>query len=390
MAGWGVQLFIQTQAPGPGRCGDVAPRGLEALAVYRGSPDSLRPLASEAAVFTVVIGSTRTSTVPGVSIAGATPEATLLTPTLDVEYLLAGRPLSLDVIPVTPEGIPTPALVTRASLGLAGDVPALVVDAGAHAAPRVPHVALPSRRVGERIDTGHALPEGTAERLYGEARLLGQQLGRGHVVVIGESIPGGTTVAMAIMEGLGYRARGLVSSAGPENPHDLKWSLASRGLEASGLIGKWGEPFRVVDAVGDPVHVSVAGLAAGALEAGSPLVVLAGGTQMAAAAAILDRLGVHPGGRLALVTTRWLVEDPTSDILALIDQLGIEVTLAAAPLDFSGARYEGLRYYERGYVKEGVGAGAAAALAMARRGLGPEDVLRAVEAEYERVKGARL
>jgi len=365
--------------------------GSEGVRLLRGDPGILDVLAGEPLVFTVVIGSTKTSTVPGVSIAGPTPEATLLTPTLDVEYLIAGRPLSLEAIPVTPEGIPTPALLTRASLSLARDVPVLVVDAGAYRQPLIPHIALPSRRVGEAISTGKALPPGTAESLYREAYMLGLHLGRGHVGVVGESIPGGTTTAMAIMEGLGFKARGLVSSAGPENPHELKWRLAREGLTASGLAGEaLRDPFRVVDSVGDPVHVTIAGIAAGALEAGSRLVALAGGTQMAAVAAILSRLGLKAPGRLAVLTTRWLVEDPTSDLLALLDQLGIAVAGAAAALDFSNSRFDGLKNYERGYVKEGVGAGGAALVAMARRGLGPADILAAVEAEYERLTGAGL
>jgi uncharacterized protein (TIGR00303 family) len=361
---------------------------LEGVRLVRGAPGSLEPLAEEPLVFSVVVGSTRTSTIPGVSIAGPTPEATLLTPTLDVEYLLAGRPLTLDAVPVTPEGIPTPALLTRASLGLVADVPVLVADAGASRPPLVPHLALPSRRMGEAISTGRALPPGTAERLYREARLLGLHLGRGHALVVGESIPGGTTTAMAIMEGLGLRARGLVSSAGPSNPHSLKWRLASEGLRVSGIEPGSASPFEVVDAVGDPVHVSIAGLAAGALEAGAALVALAGGTQMAAVAAILSRLGVDHGGRLAILTTRWILEDPTSSLLGLLDQIDPQLAVAAAWLDFSGSRFEGLRYYERGYVKEGVGAGGAAVLAMLRGRVGPEELLEAVEREYERLTGA--
>ncbi len=355
--------------------------------VLRGSYEVLRPLEDAATMFLVVIGSTRTSTIPGISIAGASPEATLLTPTLDVEYLVAGRPLTLDVVPVTPEGIPTPALLTRASLSLIGDVPVMVVDSGASRAPLIPHVALPSRMAGDRIDSGKALPRGVARRLYEEARLLGAHLGRGHALVVGESIPGGTTTAMAIMEGLGYKARGLVSSAGPSNPHGLKWSVASKGMERAGLEPGRSDVFTVVEAVGDPVHVSIAGIAAGALEAGSPLVALAGGTQMAAVLAILSRLGVESPGRLALLTTRWLVEDPTSDIIALVDQVYPGVTLAAANLDFSKSRFEGLRAYERGYVKEGVGAGGASILAMIRAGADPTRILEAVESEYERITG---
>ena len=318
--------------------------------VLRGDKRVLDVLSSTPTVFTVVIGSTRTSTIPGISIAGPSPEATLYTPTLDVEYLVAGRPLTLDAIPVTPEGIPTPALLTRAARSIISDVQVLVVDAGAHVPPRVPHVALPSRREGGRIDTGRALPPGTAKHLYEEARLLGRWLGRGHVVVAGESIPGGTTTAMAILEALGIRARGRVSSAGPVNPHELKARIVAKALEAAGLMGVEADPFTAVDRVGDPVHISLAGLATGALEAGSPLVVLAGGTQMTAVLAILSRLSVDPGGRLAVITTRWIVEDRQSDFTGLASEAMPGATIAYVDVDFSNAPYEGLRAYERGYV----------------------------------------
>ena len=335
-------------------------------------------------VFVLFIGSTKTSTIPGISIAGPTAEATLYTPTLDAEYLLAGKPLSLNIVPVSPEGVPTPAVVSRALLRLLG-IPVLVVDSGAFLEPRIPHVALPSRRVGERIDKGRALPAGTAVRLFEEARLLGRTLARGLDVVVGESIPGGTTTAMAIMEALGFRARGRVSSAGPSNPHDLKVRVYEDGVKSSGLKVPERDPFRVVDAVGDPLHVSVAGFVAGAVEAGSH-VILGGGTQMCAVLAILSRLGIELEGRVALATTSWLARDSSSDIEGLFSDVYPGIPLVVSGVDFDRSRFRGLRMYEEGYVKEGVGMGGLLAVARAR-GIPGDAVLEAVEEEYERVAG---
>ncbi|GAB6148602.1 nicotinate mononucleotide-dependent phosphoribosyltransferase CobT [Stetteria hydrogenophila] len=335
-------------------------------------------------LFTLFIGSTRTSTIPGISIAGPTPEATLYTPTLDAEYLIAGRPVSMDAVPVSPEGVPTPAIVSRAILRLLG-IPALVVDSGAFLAPRIPHVALPSRRVGERIDRGRALPPGTAERLYSEARLLGRSLGGRLDFVVGESMPGGTTTAMAVMEALGFRARGRVSSAGPVNPHGLKARVYEEALKATGLEVPARDPFEAVDAVGDPLHVSIAGFTAGAVEAGSR-VVLGGGTQMCAILAILRRLGVSVEGRVTLATTRWLAGDGSSDVRGLLSEVYPGVPLLVSSVDFSRSRFRGLRMYEEGYVKEGVGMGGLLALA-SQAGIPGEAVLEAVEEEYARVSG---
>ncbi len=333
------------------------------------------------AAFAVVVGSSRVSTIPGLSIAGPSPEATLLTPTLDAEYLLAGRPLTLDVIPVSPEGLPTPALITRAVLSALRDVQVLVVDAGCSSAPRVPHIALPSRRVGGRIDVEPGLGRGAAEALFGEARLLGSTLARGlDAILLGESIPGGTTLAAAILEALGYRGLGRVSSSSRSNPHGLRERVVRAALSrlrgGEGLWERLGE-------VGDPVHVSLAGVALGALEAGAR-VVLAGGTQMAAVLAILSELGVRGG--VAVATTPWIIRDETSDLLGLVRDVAPWAPVLYAEFSLRGSRFPGLRAYEEGWVKEGVGAGGALVLAAAR-GLDPGVVQRLVEEEYVRVTG---
>jgi len=333
-------------------------------------------------LFAVVAGSTRASTIPGISIAGPSPEATLYTPTLDVEYLLAGRPLTLNVVPVSPEGLPTPALITRAVLEAVKE-PVLVVDAGCAYEPKVPHVDMPSGRVGGRIDEEPALPRGTARRLYEEARLLGSRMARGlDAMIIGETIPGGTTVAAAVVEALGYHGLGRVSSSSARNPHSLRARVVQRALER--LRGAH-DVFEVVDEVGDPVHVSIAGLARGASEAGA-VVGLAGGTQMAAVLAILAKTSPEVLDKVAVLTTRWIVGDPSSDIAGLVNDIAPGVPIVAARFSLRESRHQGLRAYEEGFVKEGVGAGGALVLGIAR-GLGPEEMRRLIEEEYERVLG---
>ena len=52
----------------------------------------------------------------------------------------------------------------------------------------------------------------------------------------------------------------------------------------------------------------------------------------------------------------------------------------------AGSRFEGLQAYEKGYVKEGVGAGGALVLAAAR-GMSNAEILEAIEAEYEKLLG---
>lgn len=347
---------------------------VEGLRILRGSPPRPGRLSAVYA-----IASTRTSTIPGISVAGPAPEATLLTPGLDAEYLLLGRAVSLNTIPVTPEGLPTPALLTRACLRLLRATP-LVVDCGSYLEPRIPRAVLPSRAVGGSIDSEPALPRGASRGLFEETRALGSFLGgSSEIVLLGESMPGGTTTAMAVLRGLGRRA--AVSSASRDNPLRLKEAIVSRAL--SRLRGDE-DVFGLNDAVGDPLHISVAGLALGALEAGAR-VVLAGGTQVAAVLAILKRLGADLEG-VSVITTRWVMGDRTADLEGMVAEIAPEAGLAYLDIDLSRSRHRGLRMYEEGFVKEGVGAGGTCGLAILA-GHGAGRVLVEVEREYEAVTG---
>ncbi len=326
----------------------------------------------EVRVFSVFGGSTRVSTIPGISIAGPSPEATLWTPTLDLEYLVAGKPLSLNVVPVSPEGLPTPAVISRALLPRI-PVSLLVVDSGLSYPLKVSHARLPSARPGGRIDLEPGLG-GSSKAIFEEARLLGRWLAGGGGLVLGETIPGGTTTAAAIMTALGIPGVELVSSSSAENPKELKRRVVDAALGRAAHCGD--DVFCVLDEVGDPVHVVIAGSAAGALEKGVP-VVLAGGTQMGAPLAILRRLGYE--GRIMIATTPWIVADRGAGIERIAAELG--AGLAYAKMSFADAPRRGLRMYEEGYVKEGVGAGGALYLAAAL--LGVEEAKRLIYEEYE-------
>jgi len=321
----------------------------------------------------VVVGTSDVSLIPGISIAGPSPEATHYTPALDVEYLLAGRPITLDVVPATPEGIPTPALVTRA---LTSDVPKLVVDAGARVQPQVPRVVLGGVPGGD-IRWG-ALPREAAERIVKNGVLLGRQLAGLGRVVLGESIPGGTTTAMAVLVALGYEAWGRSSSAAPNNPKGLKTAVVK---EAVSRLKPPVDAVTAASEVGDPVHLAMAAIALGVVAAGGE-VLLAGGTQMAAVAALFKALGGDPG-RLAVVTTRWIVEDRSADFLGLMREVGVG-RVYHSKSSFANSRCRGLRAYEEGYVKEGVAMGYALWWAEAAG----VDVLKRVEEEYVRVVGS--
>ena len=59
---------------------------------------------------------TQTCEIPGITIAGADSQSMKYTPPADAEYLHYGYCKTIDNIPMTPDGKPTPALLTKTAL----------------------------------------------------------------------------------------------------------------------------------------------------------------------------------------------------------------------------------------------------------------------------------
>jgi NaMN:DMB phosphoribosyltransferase len=169
--------------------------------------------------------------------------------------------------------------------------------------------------------------------------------------MLAESIPGGTTTALLVLRALGHDV--MVSSASKVNPIRQKekiWAGASaRAGIKTGDLRK--DPMKALEEFGDPMQAAVLGFIVGSHNESK--VVLAGGTQMLAVAACLRALG--DGRPITVATTKYIAGDPSSSFASLASAL--EVKTYAAPLDFSASPFKGLRDYEDGYVKEGVGAG---------------------------------
>ncbi len=333
-------------------------------------------------LFSVVIGTTDTSLIPGITIAGASPELTHYTPPADVEFLLTGKCRVIPFPPVTPDGKPTPALISRACLLLL-KIPAIVINAGSKICPTIPFIDLRGMP-GRDIRTGYALDYEICSRIFENATDVGKFLGSSFdLVILGESIPAGTTTAMAIMVALGYNAWGKVSSASPVNPVELKISVVREALERAS-IKCFEDPIKVVSHVGDPVHVALAGLVKGILESGSKAL-LAGGTQMCAVLAILRRLGIElDPEHVEIGTTRWLMYDKNSDVIGLVSEIWNRYAILVSELSLSESKYPGLRAYDEGFVKEGVGMGGMLVTTLLR-GFSHGDILSKVEEEYEKV-----
>ncbi|MEM2958122.1 MAG: TIGR00303 family protein, partial [Candidatus Jordarchaeaceae archaeon] len=214
-------------------------------------------------LFICTIGNTETAKIPEISAAGKYPEITDYTPAADVELLLYGECKCIDGVPVTPDGIPTPALITRSALTLA-DIPVFVVSGGLRVEPYAPFIDL-GGEPGEDIRTGRAVKN--VEEIIRRAEVVGSNFSKtADYLVIGESIPGGTTTALGVLLAMGVDAKLKVSSSMPVNPHNLKIRVVEEGLRAAGLgFGDLkSDPVRAIASVGDPMIAAFSGLVLGA------------------------------------------------------------------------------------------------------------------------------
>lgn len=336
-------------------------------------------------VFICIIGNTETAKIPEISAAGKFPEITDYTPAADVELLFYGECRCIDGVPVTPDGIPTPALITRSALSLA-DIPVFAVSGGLRVRPYAPFIDLEGEP-GEDIRTGKAVKN--VEEVIRRAEVVGRNFSKiSDYLVVGESIPGGTTTALGVLLAMGVDAKLKVSSSMPINPHNLKIRVAEEGLKAAGIgFGDLkNDPISAVASVGDPMIAAFSGLVMGA--ASRVPVLMAGGTQMTAILSVLKTLKTEILKNVAIGTTRWIVEDKSSDIKGIVSQIH-DVPILAADLNFSNSEIEGLRAYEKGVVKEGVGAGgiSIAAFLKTRDKVSSEILLKEIEENYKKLMG---
>lgn len=322
----------------------------------------------------VVGGSTLTAGIDGISAAGANRDAMLHTPSADLEILEYGDVTLAPAVPVSPSGCPTPAVVTRAVRELVGfDVTPL--DAGLARSSAAPTVDLGD---GPGGDVREEEPVANAGELFESAREFARSL-PDSALLIGETIPGGTTTAMAVLRTLGERA--AVSSSLPENPLALKRRVVGEALAASDLEGGDAarDPVEAVRRTGDPVLAAVAGLIVGATDAGTE-VTLGGGTQLAAAAALARHAGVD--APVTLATTSFVAGDESAGIEGVASDLDLD--LRVTDPGFRGREHPAMAAYVAGEAKEGVGMGGALLLAE-REDVSMAEVRERIVTVYDRV-----
>ena len=183
-------------------------------------------------IFSLVISYTATSEIPGITIAGEHPDLIKFTGPADAEFIHYGYCKSISVVPMTPDGKPTPALLTKTALE-AASIPNIVINAGSKVSPKLPFIDM-TLDYGKNIGKEPALTMDEVGKAVEYGRIIGRFLGAStDCVVIGESIPGGTTTALGVLEGFGIK--GLVSSSMPENPVELKITNRKRCIKKTSI-----------------------------------------------------------------------------------------------------------------------------------------------------------
>ena len=325
----------------------------------------------------LVLAATQTAEHEGISAAGSTVASRRYTALADAELLIHGPARQRRwPLPPLPAGV-SPALLSHVAarrLTLRPQVAAL----GLAQKPDFPHLHIEPLDQGPSacLSSGAAMPLPRVQHLWRQGELLGRRLQR--PLVVAECVPGGTTTAQAVLTALGVEVAHLISGSALHPPQQLKKDLVVRGLQRASL-GAHPSAEQILAAVGDPFQAFTTGVLVGAVSAGQPLL-LGGGCQMLAVLALaMQALPARQQDQLAaqvlIGTTGWLADEGAdlagqSPFGGLVDatasHLAAALSVLACGVRFHSSTHQPLRDYERGYVKEGVGAGALLLLAQLR------------------------
>lgn len=325
-------------------------------------------------LFSFVISYTETSEIPGITFAGADKDSIQYTPPADAEYLHYGYCKTIDKIPMTPDGKPTPGLLTKTALESAS-IPHLTINAGSKIAPQLPFIesGLP---FGKNISVQDAMTDTIVSHAVEYGQILGRSLASlTDCLMIGECIPGGTTTALALLKALDYNAK--VSSSIPDNPVELKNQIATSALERIDSE----HPYSIVAKIGDPMIPFVAGMLSSASSVSK--VMLAGGTQMAAVLAFASKIGFNEENT-AIGTTSYITNDKTANFKELVHDIA-DIPILSVDPGMKNSKFSGLKAFSEGFAKEGVGAGGSIISSMLKTGNNSETFLSLAEKEYQRL-----
>ncbi len=323
-----------------------------------GTRDFLDALKTKKATFMLALSNTKTANITGITQAGI-PGKIYLTPTLDAEFLCTGKVYSLENIAETPKGVPTPALMTHAVQLLSPFGNIELLDLGLEVKTKNTLVTIHSFGLtpSQSIATGAKID---AKKVFELGVKFGKEyLCKDEYLILGESVPSGTTTARATALALGYDAKAYFSSSFKEVPSDIRENTLNLALSQ---LNKNDDIFDVLSKVSDNMLIFNAGFIMG-LE-NKTKIVLAGGTQMASVLLVLNSINKHlnqafESSNLALCTTKWIAQDKNSNIKALLELVDFPINAYYVDFDFSKSEHPALKLYDQGEAKEGVGAGGA-------------------------------
>ncbi len=325
-------------------------------------------------LFSFVISYTETSEIPGITFAGADKDSIQYTPPADAEYLHYGYCKTIDKIPMTPDGKPTPGLLTKTALESAS-ISHLTINAGSKIMPQLPFIesGLP---FGKNISVEDAMNDTIVSHAVEYGQILGRSLASlTDCLMIGECIPGGTTTALALLKALDFNAK--VSSSIPDNPVELKNQIVTSALERIDSE----HPYSIVAKIGDPMIPFVAGMLSSASSVSK--VMLAGGTQMAAVLAFASKIGFNEKNT-AIGTTSYITNDKTANFKDLVHDIA-DIPILSVDPGMKNSKFSGLKAFSEGFAKEGVGAGGSIISSMLKTGNDSETFLSLAEKEYQRI-----
>ncbi len=318
---------------------------------------------------------TKTCEIDGITQAGISGQIPL-TPTLDAEYITNEKIFSLKDLAKTAEGIPTPAILTRAVHNLHPFSSIEILNLGLEVKPQQTNIYDFNIKVSESIDCGADID---AKEVFIKGMEFGEKYElKGNYLILGESTPAGTTTATASALALGYDCRNDFASSFAKAPDDIKNKTIDKALS---LIDEDMSRFEKLSIVSDNMLLFCAGFL---VEASRRFhIVLAGGTQMASCLLIADALREDILKRvkhenITLSTTKWLAKDKNSNIKNILSQLSYTPHAIYTEFSFEDTSIDILKRYDNGDVKEGAGMGGALAYA-SKNGISNTQLLEQIE-----------
>ncbi len=312
--------------------------------------------------FILIVASTELVKHPGISAAGANHRELALTSARDAEYIYSGN----TTLPVSPSGIVSPALISKACLDLLGyDIK--IVDAGSIIPPQCPHESLADFFASDPCTENAAIDFQKAEKLYQKAFDFAQNSFNNYQeLIIAESVVAGTTTALGLLTALGHSCFDMVSSSIPQGNHQLKNQIIKKAWSQNTLSSQEikQNPILAAASMGDGMQI----VACAFMQTFQGRVTLAGGSQMLAVKALSDAVSVKKD--LVLSPSPWIIDDKSASFLNLVEKISPQTKLEYIKrkdvllLDSLNQAIQNPKFstivenYNQGHVKEGVGMGA--------------------------------